>query len=170
VRQLDRSFGLTPPFRFRSKLGRGFLDGFSLARRGLGFLGLDRGAPDLVGCGFGGADGPLRSARAPIDLGFRGALRPLFLGDQRLPVGDRNLIIVRMNFAEGEEAVAVAAVIDERRLERRLDPGHLGEIDVALQLSARGRLEIEFLDAIAAHDDHPSLLRVRRVDEHLVGH
>ena len=33
--------------------------------------------------------------------------------DQRLTVGDRDLVIVRMNFAEGEEAVAVAAVFDE---------------------------------------------------------
>ena len=75
-----------------------------------------------------------------------------------------------MDFAERQEPVAVAAVIDESRLERRLDPGHFGKIDVALQLSAVCRLEIEFLHAIAAYDDHASFLRVRRVDEHLVGH
>ena len=75
-----------------------------------------------------------------------------------------------MDFGEGEEAVAVAAVVDEGRLERRLDARDLGEIDVASQLLAVGSLEIEFLDAIAAHDDHPGLFRVGRVDEHLVGH
>ena len=32
------------------------------------------------------------------------------------------------------------------------------------------RLEIEFLNAVAAQHDHPGLLRVRRVDEHLIGH
>jgi len=55
-----------------------------------------------------------------------GAVLALFLGlamrafvglDQRLTVGDRDLVIVRMDFAEGEEAVAVAAIFDERRLQ-----------------------------------------------------
>jgi hypothetical protein len=32
------------------------------------------------------------------------------------------------------------------------------------------RLEIEFLDAVAAQHDDPGLLRVCRVDEHLIGH
>ena len=87
-----------------------------------------------------------------------------------LPVADRDPVVIGMDFAERQEAVAVAAVIDERRLQRRLDPGHLGEIDIAFQLSAACRLEVEFLHAIAAYDDHASFLRVRRVDEHLVGH
>ena len=46
--------------------------------------------------------------------------------DQRLPVGDRDLVIVRMDFGERQEAVAVAAVLDERRLQRRFDPRYLG--------------------------------------------
>ena len=33
--------------------------------------------------------------------------------DQRLTVGDRDLVVVRMDFAESEKAVAVAAVFDE---------------------------------------------------------
>jgi hypothetical protein len=40
----------------------------------------------------------------------------LFLGKQRLPVRDRDLVVVRMDFAEGQKTVAVAAVFDERRL------------------------------------------------------
>src|SRR5229473_840368 len=41
-----------------------------------------------------------------------------FVGfDQRLAIGDRDLIIVRMDFAEGEKAVAVATVLDEGRLQ-----------------------------------------------------
>ena len=36
--------------------------------------------------------------------------------DQGLTVGDRDLVIVGMDFAEGEEAVAVAAIFDEGRL------------------------------------------------------
>ena len=44
----------------------------------------------------------------------RGALIGL---DQGLTVGDRNLIIIWMDFAEGQEAVAVAAILDEGRLQ-----------------------------------------------------
>jgi hypothetical protein len=37
--------------------------------------------------------------------------------DQRLAIGDRNLIIIRMDFAEGQKAVTVAAIFDECRLQ-----------------------------------------------------
>jgi hypothetical protein len=42
----------------------------------------------------------------------------VFLGgaQQRFPVGDRDAVIIRMDFAEGQEAVAIAAVFDETRL------------------------------------------------------
>src|SRR5580658_5110943 len=56
-------------------------------------------------------------ARAPIDLVIGFALRALFVLDQGLPVGDRDLIVVRMDFAKGKKAVAVAAVIDEGGLQ-----------------------------------------------------
>ena len=69
--------------------------------------------------------------RAPIDLVVGGALRAFFLFDQGLPIGDRDLIVIRVNFAEGEEAVAIAAVIDESGLQRRLDARHFRQIDIA---------------------------------------
>ena len=59
-------------------------------------------------------------------VAIAGAVLALLLGlamrafvglDQRLTVGDRDLVIVGMDFAEGEEAVAVAAIFDERRLQ-----------------------------------------------------
>ena len=110
------------------------------------------------------------AAGAAVDLGLGVAMGALFLGDQRLPVGDRDLIVVGMDFAEGQEAVAIAAVVDEGGLQRRLYPRDLGEIDVAAQLPAVRRLEVEFLDPIAAQHHHPGLLRMGRVDKHLVGH
>ena len=130
-------------------------------------VGLERLALDLVT--------PQRAAALPahdtmIGFGICGALGALVLSDQRLPVGDRNLIIVRMDFAEGEKAVAVAAVIDERGLQRRLDPRHLGQIDVTAQLLAAGRLEVELLHTLATQNDHPGLFRMGSIDEHLVGH
>ena len=54
--------------------------------------------------------------------------------ERGLAVGDRDAVIVGMNLVEGEETVAVAPILDECRLERRLHPRHLGEIDVTLDL------------------------------------
>ncbi len=58
-----------------------------------------------------------------------GSAQPLFLGGvlglftkQCFPVRLRDLIIIGVDFAEGEEAVAVATIVDERRLQRRFDP------------------------------------------------
>ena len=89
-------------------------------------------AHDLVVAPRGeGSVTPAMPPRAPVILVVGGALGAAVFVDQRLPVGDRDLVVVRMDFAEGEEAVAVAAVIDERGLQRRLDARHFRQIDVA---------------------------------------
>ena len=89
-------------------------------------------------------------AGAMVGIGVGGARVTLFFGDQRLPVGDRDLVIVGMDFGERQEAVAVAAVIDERRLQRRFNPGDFGEVNVTAKLLAVSGLEVEFFDAVAA--------------------
>ena len=136
--------------------------------------GFDRRGLDLVAgtaCrALAAAAAAARRRGAVVGLDIGGALFAFFLLDQRLPVGDRNLVIVGMNFAEGQEAVAIAAVIDECRLQRRFDARHLGQIDVAAELFAASRLEVEFFDSIAAQNDHPGLFRMGRIDQHLVGH
>ena len=109
-------------------------------------------------------------SRAAVSLCVGSALVALFLRDQRLPVGDRDLVVVGMDFRERQEAVTVAAVVDERRLQRRLYAGDFGEVDITAKLFAVGALEVEFLDAIAAKHDDPGLFRVGRVDQHFVGH
>ncbi|WP_277996468.1 hypothetical protein [Bradyrhizobium sp. STM 3843] len=110
---------------------------------------------------------PVRAALV-FFLGF--AMRALFGLDQRLPIRNRDLIIVGMDFAEREKAVAIAAIFHESGLQRRFDPRDLGEVDIAAQLLALGSLEIKLLDAIAADDNHPGLFRVGSIDQHLVGH
>ncbi|WP_313754707.1 hypothetical protein [Bradyrhizobium sp. WYCCWR 12699] len=115
-------------------------------------------------------------ARAAASVGavlalLFGLTMGLFLGlDQRLPVGDRDLIVVGMDFTEGEETVAVAAIFDEGGLERGFDPCDLGEVDIPAQLLALRGLEIKLFDAIAADHDDPGLFRVGGIDQHLVGH
>ncbi|WP_283812203.1 hypothetical protein [Bradyrhizobium stylosanthis] len=115
-------------------------------------------------------------ARAAAAVGavlalFLGLAMGLFLGlDQRLPIGNRDLVVVGMDFAEGEEAVAVAAIFNESGLQGGFDPCDLGEIDVPAQLLALRGLEIKLFDAIAADHDDPGLFRVGGIDQHLVGH
>ncbi|MCS3977122.1 hypothetical protein [Bradyrhizobium japonicum] len=161
----------------------------ALVRRALGVRSL---ALDRLGCGIGAgletlddvaadalaltAAAGVAVARAAAAVGavlalFLGLAMGLFLGlDQCLPVGDGDLVVVGMDFAEGEEAVAVAAIFDKGSLERRLHPGDLGEVDIPAQLLALGGLEIKLFDAIAADHDDPGLLRVGGIDQHLVGH
>jgi len=110
------------------------------------------------------------AARAAVDFFLGLAMRALFVGDQRLPVGDRDLIVIRMDFRERQEAVAVAAVVDEGGLERGLYPRDLGEIDVAAQLAAVRGLKVEFLDPVAAQHHHPGLLRMVVSMSILFGH
>jgi len=56
------------------------------------------------------------ASRPTLRFGVGIALVAFFLGDQRLPVSDRDLVIVRVDFREREEAVAVAAIVHKRRL------------------------------------------------------
>ena len=150
------------------------------ARRNLGglarqfLLGERFAAPDLVAAAVAAvtvaAAAATAAAGAMVRLGVGGALVALFLRQQRLPVGDRDLVIVRVDFGKRQEAVPVAAVVDEGGLQRRLYARDLGEIDVTAQLLALGAFEVEFLDAVATQHHDPGLFRVGRVDQHFVGH
>nr|WP_309143609.1 hypothetical protein [Bradyrhizobium sp. CCGB01] len=153
------------------------LQGLALDRLGrwigAGLEALDDVATDAIAMA---AAAGVAVARAATAVGavlalFLGLAMGLFLGlDQCLPVGDRDLVVVGMDFAEGKEAVAVAAIFDKGGLERRLHPGDFGEVDIPAQLLALRGLEIKLFDAIAADHDDPGLLRVGGIDQHLVGH
>ena len=91
------------------------------------------------------------------------------LVEERLPVSHRDLVIIRMNFAECEEAMAIAAVFNKRCLQRRLDARYFCQIDVAAQRFASGILIVEFFYTAISQYHHPRFLRVGGIDEHLVG-
>ncbi len=93
-----------------------------------------------------------------------------FLGHQRFAVGHRDLVVIRVDLREGQEAVAVAAVIDEGSLERRLYARDLCQVDIASQLALVFGLKVEFLDFAAVDHDDPGLFRVRGIDEHFLCH
>src|SRR5690606_36847718 len=93
-----------------------------------------------------------------------------FGAQQRLPVGDGDLVVVGMDFAEGQEAVAIAAISDKGGSKRGLDPRHAGQIDISLELLLVLGLEVELLDPATADDDDACFLRVGGIDKHFVGH
>ena len=64
--------------------------------------------------------------RVRVDCGFLSRLGCRLLIKERLPVGHGDLVVVGMDFVEGEEAMPVAAVLDEGSLQRRLYARHFG--------------------------------------------
>ena len=107
---------------------------------------------------------------AAVSLLVLVALRERFLLEKRLPIGDGNLVVVGMDFGEGEKTVPIAAIVDESGLERRLYPSDLGEVDIPTQRPLIRRLEVKFLDPVASEDHHPGFLWMGGVDDHFVGH
>ena len=113
---------------------------------------------------------PVATAFARLLAGVGGLLGGALGVERRLAVGDRNPVIVRMNFAEGEEPVPIAAIFDEGGLQRRLDARYLGKIDVALDLFLGRSLEIELFELATIEDDDPGFFRMGRVDQHALDH
>ena len=48
------------------------------------------------------------------------------LGEEAVAIFLGDLIVIRVDFGKGQEAVAIAAIVDKRRLQRRFDPCDLG--------------------------------------------
>ena len=87
-----------------------------------------------------------------------------FLFHHRFADGNRNLVIIRVNFREGQKAMAVSAVVYESGLQRGLDTSDFCEIDISAELFARCQFVVEFLNPVAARHHHPGLFRVGGVD------
>ena len=104
-----------------------------------------------------------------LGLGL-GARIFLFLGQQRLAVRRRDLVVIGVDFRKGQEAMAVSAIVHEGRLQRGFDPRDLRQIYVSCKLPLVQRLEIEFLDLVSVGHDNAGFFRVRGVDEHLLCH
>ena len=137
-----------------------------VGRRVVRVCSFDHAALDAVAIAAAARIAVARAAAvgAVFGLFFSFAVGAFVRLDQRLAIGDRDLIIVRMDFAEGQKAVAVAAIFDEGGLQRRLYARHLGEIDISAQLLALGSLEIKLFDTIAADHNDPGLFRVGGID------
>ncbi len=74
----------------------------------------------------------------------------ILLLEQGEAVGDRDLVVIRVDLGKGQKAMAITAVIDEGRLERGLHARDLGEVNITSQRHFIGGFEIEFLDFVTA--------------------
>ena len=94
----------------------------------------------------------------------------LFLGQQRFAVGDRDAVVVGVDFTERQEAVAITPVVYEGSLERGFDLGDLREVNVAFKLRLSGGFVVEFFDLAIGNHHHPRLVRVGGIDQHTLCH
>ena len=114
------------------RAGRGFvLVAFALGFRvaGVDGLGRHRLVVDLE---------DILVAIAFVAVVIFGGAQPLFFGgvlgllaEQRFAISLGDLIIIGVDFAERQEAVAIAALVDESRQQRRLDARHFRQVDIA---------------------------------------
>ncbi len=67
---------------------------------------------------------------------------------------------------EGQKAVTFLAVVDEARLEARLDAGDDPFVDVALAGLVTSRLDVDVDQLLAVDDGDPQFFRVGRIEQH----
>jgi len=65
-----------------------------------------------------------------------------------------------------QEAVAVAAVVDERGLEAGFDPGDPALVDVGLLLFPGRQFKVEVVEELSVDDRHAQLFALRGIDQH----
>ena len=75
-----------------------------------------------------------------------------------------------MDFVKRQEPMTIAAIFDESRLQRWLDAGYFGEINIPAKGGFGTRLEVEFLDLIVFSYNNPCFFRVDGIDKHILGH
>ena len=75
-----------------------------------------------------------------------------------------------MYLGKGQKPVAVAAIFDKGRLQRRFYPRDLGKINVSGKLALVQRLEIKFFNLGSIYHNHARFFGVCGIDQHLLGH
>jgi hypothetical protein len=137
----------------------------------LGACFVDRRAAHAIAATAAARIAMARTAARPLFGFFLGlSVGALIVLDQRLPIGDGDLVVVGMNFAESEEPVTVAAIFDKGGLQRGFDAGYFSEIDISLYLPFGGRFEVEFFKSDSVDDDYTGFLGMGGIDKHALRH
>ena len=86
--------------------------------------------------------------------------------DPGLVVIYAGLEIVAGDFLQRQEAVALAAVLDERSFERRFQPGDPAFINIGFFLLFRRPFDIDVVEILAFDDGDAQFFSLRRIDQH----
>ena len=89
---------------------------------------------------------------------------------QALPIRHGNLVVIRVDFTKGQEAMAIAAIFNKSGLQAGFHPYHFGQVDIALQGATLRRFKVKFVEAIAIHHHNPGFLGVGCIYQHTLGH
>ena len=89
----------------------------------------------------------------------------LGLFNQRFAVFDRDTIIIRVDFAKGQKALAVAAIFNKGRLQGWLNAGYARQIYISFELLKAGILVIELFDFVAIQQYNPCFLGLMCIDQ-----
>src|SRR5690606_18982472 len=123
-----------------------------------------------IAAGFRGSAVRAVGAVRTVPVRVVAVILVVIVREQALAVGDRDPVIIGVDVVERQETVPVAAILDEGGLERRLHPRDLAEIDIALEALTRGRVVVEIVYAITIEYDDARFFRLRRIDQHTLGH
>ena len=94
----------------------------------------------------------------------------LDFGQKRFAVGDRQLIVIGVDFGKRQEPVAIATIVDKGRLQGWFNPCHTGQIDVGFYRAAVCRFVVDLFDATINHNHDPGFITAGRVDKHFLAH
>ena len=156
-------FGGLIGIRLGAGLGFGQIDHIHRGNLARGHFVAGRGAFGLRA----GLWPPARTRPAVFFLFLRAVVSALFF-DQRLTVGDRDLIVIGVNLGKGQEPVAIATVVHEGRLQGRLHAGDLGQVDVSCKLTLVQGFKVEFFNLVSVDHNHAGFFRMCGIDEHFL--
>ncbi len=150
------------------------------SRHIFGFGRIIIGRFHFFGCGLFGRFGFAAAAalgfglfflfdQRPIGFGL-GAFERSFFFDELFAIFERDLVVVGVDFREGQKAMAIAAIIHEGRLKRRFYAGNFCKIYVSGDLPLGYRLKIKFVDFISFDNHDAGFLRVGGIDKHFLRH
>ena len=122
------------------------------------------------GFGGGGCPTPTRG-RPAVQMALPAFFNLIFnLRQQRLAVGDRQLVVIRVYFRKGQEPVTIAAIIHKSSLQRRFNPRHTRQIYVGFNGAAICRFVVNLFDSTINHNHDPGFITAGRVDKHFLAH
>ena len=98
-----------------------------------------------------------------IGILFSGACT--FRFHEGFTIFDRNTVVIRMNFAEGQKTLPIASIFNKSSLQRRFYACHTRQIDIALQLLSVFCFVVKIINAGSTQKDNPRLFALPSVDQ-----